>query len=493
MSDEESKQFIEKHPKKKKLMVEALGEYITQPKETFANNPDGMATYLLHKTDYGGDPPERDTGGLPYAPDGPVIPSTEDIANGTAKWVEEKLLGAVRGALKPAIGFVVGTTHPVNSGAFGIFGTPTNQPYKGLYKSVYGPYSFLYAIVILLILLLSRVIVMPWSGLVSGGSYRATQAIAAIFAAVMLVMFWWPIGTALAQFFDAIAVSIAPTAKELTSSMSGLFKLSLGPILALIAIYVVGLGEVLGLMFVYGFRQAAIILFQFAMPLLLVFAYAGPHRRIRSMASTIVWQYFALLVMTIPTAFILRIAFEAGWAFGLGVLGNAIISMMLLALALATPFVFSIAAFRAPPSIRSVASGAAGAAVGAGASAKKRVTGNKEEGYEEEDYEEAAPSGSTYNTVLMMGPNERVAATDGGTPTYGGGSGGGATAKGPGAVGELGSGAGNGGTAERIRNMEQQSNGQSGGSATAQTRHYNNQRDNDVIDVDGGVIDEEDN
>ena len=415
----------------------------------------------------------------------PDVPSTDEIANDTANWTEQHLLNASRGMLDDSIGFVVGTSHPENSGPNGIFGTPTNDPYEALYEAVYGPYSFLYSIVILVILLLAMVIIMPYAGLASGGSYRAVQACARILAALVLIMFWWPIGTALTQFFDALTIAIAPSAEELTASMKGLFKLSLGPILASIAVYTVGAGEVIGLAFVYAFRQAAIIVFQFAMPLLLVFAYAGPHRRVRSMASSIAWQYFALLTMTIPTAFLMRIGFEAEWGFGFGALGNVFISMMLLAIALATPFVFSIAAFRAPPSINSLASSAAGAAAGAGSAITR--DGPVEEGEQMDDEDD--DSGVNQQTVYVeeTSAQDRVAATDGGTNYTN------ATARGPGPApgGALGDGSTSPtGTAERIRDFERQSSGQNGGSAAAKTQHYNNQ--NDVIDVESTVINEAD-
>lgn len=423
-------------------------------------------------------------GGIDVVPgDGPVVPTTEEIANDTTTWAKNKTLNATQFFLKKSMTFVVGTIHPVNSGPNGIFGTPTNQPYKSLYQTIYGPISFQYSILILIILLFAMVIVMPYAGLASGGSYRATQMCARICAALLLIMFWWPIGTALMQFFDAIAMSIAPSPEELTTSLQGLFKLSLGPIVATLGVIVVGAGEVLGLTLTYAFRQAALIVAQFAMPLLLVFAYAGPHRRVRSMASTIAWQYFALLTMTIPAAFFMRIGFEASWGFGLGVLGNALLSMMLLALALATPFVFSIAAFRAPPSIQSLASGAAGAAVGAGSALKRDGPVEEDEQLDDED-----DSGVDQQTVYVeeTSAQDRVAATDGGT-NY-------ATARGPGEApgGALpgGGSASSGTTAERIRDFERQSSGQTSGSATEKTRHYNNQRD--VIDVESTVVNERD-
>lgn len=414
----------------------------------------------------------------------PNIPSTEEIANDTANWTENHLLNATAGILDTANSFVVGTMHPENNGPNGIFGTPTNEPFESLYESVYGSYSFQYAVLILVILLFAMVIIMPYAGLASGGSYRAVQMCARILAALVFIMFWWPIGTALAQFFDAIAMGIAPSGQELTNSMQGLFKLSIGPILASIAIYAVGLAEILSLMFVYAFRQAAIIVFQFVMPLLLVFAYAGPHRRIRSMASTITWQYFALLTMSIPTAFLMRLGFEAEWSFGLGALANALVSMMLLAIALATPFLFSIAAFRAPPSIQSIASGAAGGVAAAGSAVKR--DGPVEEG---EQLDKEDDSGVNQQTVYVeeTSAQDRVAATDGGTNYTN------ATARGPGPApgGALSDGSTSPtGTAERIRNFEKQSNGQSSGSATEKTRHYNDQ--NDVIDVESTVINEAD-
>ena len=421
----------------------------------------------------------------------PDVPTTEDIANDTATWAKNKSLNATQFFVGKSMQFVVGTIHPQNSGPNGIFGEPTNQPYKNLYQAVYGPISFQYSVLLLILLLLAMVIIMPYAGLASGGTYRVTQTCARIIAALVLIMFWWPIGTALMQFFDAIATSIAPSPEELTTSMEGLFKLSLGPILAVLALIVIDLVEIVALTLVYAFRQAALIVAQFAMPLLLVFAYAGPHRRVRSMASTIAWQYFALLTMTIPAAFFMRIGFEAEWGFGLGAFGNVIISMMLLALALATPFVFSIAAFRAPPAVSSLASGAAGAAIAGGSAAKEKQPwfGSDEEEEQKDAPPEATPvdggGGTTYNVFSLNSPQERVAATDGGTNYTG------ATARGPGpqAAGALGGESSTPGTAEQIRDFERQSTGSAQGSGAARTQYYNNQRD--AIDVESSVNEED--
>lgn len=413
----------------------------------------------------------------------PDIPSTQEIANDTAGWAKNNTLNATQWALNKSMALVIGTTHPDNSGPNGIFGTPTNDPYENLYNAVYGPFSFQYSVLILLLLLFAMIAVMPYAGLASGGTYRITQTTARILGALLLIMFWWPIGSMLTQMFDALAMSIAPSAEELTSSMGGMFKLSAGPILAVLAFYFVGFVEVLSLGFIYAFRQAALIVFQFAMPLLLVFAYAGPHRRVRSIASTISWQYFSLLVMAVPTAFLMRVGFEAEWGFGLGIIGNLIVSMSLLGLALAVPVVFSIAAFRAPPAIKGLASGAAGAAATQGSKAWERQNWIGSGGEEEED-------GQTTTYVEDTSPDERMAATDGGT-NYSE-----ATARGPGPApgGAL---PGSGGsestasrsTAEKIRDFEQRMRGQSGGSAAEQTQHYNQR---DVIDVESTVVDEGD-
>ena len=399
----------------------------------------------------------------------PDVPTTEEIANDTATWAKNKTLNGTQFMLNKSMNFTVGTTHPVNSGPNGIFGTPTNEPYKSLYDTVYGPFSFQYSVLILVILLFAMIMVLPYAGLASGGSYRIVQAGARIMAALVLIMFWWPIGSALSQFFDAVAMGIAPTPEELTTSMNGIFKLSLGPVLVGLAIYLVDMVTILALAFIYAFRQAALIVFQFAMPLLLVFAYGGPHRRVRSMASTIAWQYFALLTMTIPTAFLLRIGFEAEWGFGLGVLGNAIISIGLLGLALAVPIVFSISAFRAPAAMQSLAYGAAGSAIGSAATAKSRIW--------ERDEEDENDGGQQTVYVEDTPASERVAATDGGTTNYTD-----ATAGKPPSAGALHGTSVEGGTAERIRNFEQKISGKGGGSAAAQTRHYNSQSDPMYVD-----------
>lgn len=385
----------------------------------------------------------------------PDVPSTESIANDTAKWTRDAALNTTQFLLNTSMQFVVGTAHPVNSGPNGIFGTPTNQPYQNLYNAVYGSYSFLYAIIILVILLFVLIMVLPYAGLASGGSYRAVQAMARILAALVLVMFWWPIGTALTQFFDALATGIAPSPEELTTSMKGLFKLSIGPILAALIIYFVELGEILGLTLIYAFRQAALIVFQFTMPLLLIFAYAGPHRRVRSIASTIAWQYFALLTMTLPTAFLMRIGFEAEWGFGFGPLGSIIISLALLGLALFVPVMFSIAAFRAPPAMQALAYGAAGNAINAAQSANTRIRG-EDEGEDDDD--------SSEQTVYedSNSAQDRVAAADGGQVVSSGRDAGNDNLPSSGDVS----------SAEQIRDMERQNSSSSGASAQSRLSYY---------------------
>jgi hypothetical protein len=157
--------------------------------------------------------------------------------------------------------------------------------------------------------------------------------------------------------------------------------------------------------------------------------------------------------------------------------------MALLGLALATPFVFSIAAFRAPPSIQSLASGAAGAAAGAAGTARERLPSRGED--EDDGGDAGSGTGYTESTQYVESTQigDRVAATDGGTNYTD------ATAKGPGDAPGGALPGDTGVTAERVRDFEKQTNGENGGSAAAKTKYHN---EKDIIDVEGGVINEAD-
>ena len=139
-------------------------------------------------------------------------------------------------------------------------------------------------------------------------------------------------------------------------------------------------------------------------------------------------------------------------------------------IALFTPFLLSIAAFRAPPAINSLASGAAGTAVATGSKAWDKGQGWTGPNDEEDDVDE----GREPIYVESYQPQERVAVADGGTPR----------GPGPQPVGALGSGSSSP-TAEKIRDFEKRSS-QPEGAAAQKTNHYNQ---NDAIDVPSETVD----
>lgn len=242
-----------------------------------------------------------------------------------SSWLVEQLAAVFHGILDLFIGLIVGTPYPTNSGAYGIFGTPTNDPWTAYFHRVYLPFSVGISILLLFIYQLGLGLEAVVRGLLRRPS--RTDDVARTAGATVAITAWWWVGTFLARLNDELARFIAPSVADLTTSLDGFLKLGSTTVLTGVAAYSIGATEMLVLGLLYATRHALIIVYQLTMPVLLVNAIAAPHPYLRRFFGSLSWHYLTLLVLIHPAAYLLRIGYESEWDFGLGLLGDVFIGL----------------------------------------------------------------------------------------------------------------------------------------------------------------------
>ncbi|WP_227380501.1 hypothetical protein [Haladaptatus halobius] len=243
--------------------------------------------------------------------------------------------GSVMWLFRQIIDFLVGVNHPVNNGPMGIFGTPTNQPYKALFWQIYIPVTIGFAGAVLIMLASVRAAVSPFTGLISSG--RQSAITVAVMATVVWFTLWWPLSTFVEMFVDTAANAIAPSPKQMTSSFGSLVKLGSAPIIGGVTFAAIGWIEMVVLAMVYKLIDTALLVYKVGMPILITGAYLGPHRRMRSLCSSLAWQWLNFVTMSLPMAFILLVSWTLKWSISLKGLGAVLTSIALLLIGIFYP------------------------------------------------------------------------------------------------------------------------------------------------------------
>lgn len=284
----------------------------------------------------------------------------------------------------------------------GADGVPTNEPFTTLHKKVYGSYIFPAIVLFLGMFIMMSAAAMSASTIFSRG--RITRWLGRLGMAVIVVGLAYNFTNLMQHLSNSVARAFAPRPKELTSSMGGVFKLSAGPIAGAVVLYLGGVGEAIALALVYGFRQLVLLLAPIMMPIILLTAYAAPHRRLRMLGSMLFWQWFGLVWVSLPVAILLRIAYELDWSFGVGGLIGFFLTLAIFAIALVLPFVISYGFFKFPASITTSAAAVSGAA-------SSKADDLRDRYYDDDDGDDDVTVTSNSNTTS---PQDRAVAADGG-------------------------------------------------------------------------------
>ena len=255
-------------------------------------------------------------------------PSAGELLEGGAAWFAEAAAGLVEFVFEGSLELVVGTPVPENAGWLGIFGEPTNEPFTSLFTDLHETWLFPLTLAFFLFALLIGASVLPFSGFI--GKYNASKWITMAFATILAISLSWPIVTAMHAMADAVAMSIAPSGEELIDS-EGIETIvaSAGPAAA--ALYV-GLGvKMIVYAFLFGMRYFLLLMvLPYIFGLALAVSLFAPWRKLRTIASGVLWVHVSLLVIPIVVAILFRGAYVIDWGFGVEGLANLLLVMGLL-------------------------------------------------------------------------------------------------------------------------------------------------------------------
>jgi hypothetical protein len=287
----------------------------------------------------------------------------------------------------------IGTPVPQNTGWHGIFGTPTNQPFKSLYTTLLS--NILYPIMNYVLGL--GILFLGLSFMVNPflSTHRIWNLLIKFVTALMLYAFSWIAVTILHKGAATMTSFIAPNPAVVTQSASNLLAFGAAvPVAAYVGGALIGFGSVLELAVVFGLRQTALrLIFPYIFGPLVLILYLSPWQYLKKVAHKAIWQYINLLTMSIPIAILLRAAVAVKWSFGFsGFLATVGILGLFLLMAI-YPVVSTYLFFQMSGHIGSVASAAtSGAATRVGSATEKMGWGR------DSASDTSATSGSTPST-----------------------------------------------------------------------------------------------
>jgi hypothetical protein len=231
---------------------------------------------------------------------------------------------------------LLGTPKIHNDGPMGIFGAPTtidsgaetadrtdadeydafaSALYADLYDSVYLPFVMP---LVFSIMGLAAIGVLVGPALSAITHHRMLSILGSAVFAVILVVASWEFAALIHALSDSATQFFLPDSEELLGEEAfddADETAAAGPIATAVGFSILGISKGLILAIIHGLRHSALYVFPLVLPLLLLLAYFGVWQKVKLVGSVLIWQYYALLVMNIPTALLLRIAYEAEWQF----------------------------------------------------------------------------------------------------------------------------------------------------------------------------------
>lgn len=312
---------------------------------------------------------EDDDGLLPSPDIGmPSTPSTQDVWERLGELIVERGGAFLEWIYSNTVLELLGTPYPENDGWNGITGTPTNYPYSEVFEPLYEDRiaQFAWYIAIISIFLIAGLI--PFSDLI--GTYRAHQWSIFTFAMTLAFVLGWPIATWMQKTSHVVGMSLAPPPELVASQDGAITSAVAGTSFAAAIILTAGIKAIIYAV-IYGFRYVILYPAPFAFMPLLVASLAAPHRKLRSLAASLNWQYIGLLVMMWPCAALFHFVYLIQWEFGIQ---NAVVNTCLVIGVLTAAWVIPVAISYSMFQIQGVAAGtAAGVVAGAAAMDPRRV------------------------------------------------------------------------------------------------------------------------
>ena len=270
---------------------------------------------------------------------------------------------------------IIGSPEPISSGeptaddtAADEYDVFASHLYYDLYNSVYLPFIMP---LVAAILGLAAIGVLIGPSLSAITHHRMLSLLGAAVFAVILVVASWEFSALVHSLSDSATQFFLPDGEELVGEETladADETAAAGPLSMALGFYLTGGIKALFLAIIHGVRHVALFVFPLVLPFLLILAYFGIWQKVKLVGSVLIWQYYALLVMNIPTALLLRIAYEAEWQFipeGLSFFANLAATMGIFFIAIIIPLLVSGSFLLIGLSMRGVAAGTAMGAAGA--------------------------------------------------------------------------------------------------------------------------------
>lgn len=242
---------------------------------------------------------------------GNMAPSWDPASwgEGTVEWIRGWLFEGYSFLINNVVNELLGTPRMVNDGAEGVFGFPVEDPdvptsilFAELFHSVLIPYVAPLIGGFLGFVLLGATIGPVISAIGKGSAERLV--ISALTVALGLVVYW-DFVSLLHNGSHWITQWFLPDATDILDSNMALES---GPTAAVVGMLLFGWSKGVVLTAILSGRYAFLIAAPFAFPFFLVMAYGGMFKTIKMIGSFVIWQYYGMLVMPWPIAFLLRIA-----------------------------------------------------------------------------------------------------------------------------------------------------------------------------------------
>ncbi len=204
---------------------------------------------------------------------------------------------------------LLGTPRPVNDGSSGVFGypiedsdVPSSVAYSQLFHEFFIPNVMPLVGGIIGFVLLGTLLGPPLAVL---GRGSARSVFIGVLTLAFALIVYWDFISFLHHMSHWVTQWFLPEGEEIVEdAVDG----AAGPLGAIVAMSIFGATKGVILVLMQATRWALLMVAPFALPFLLVGAYAGYFSTVKMISSFFIWQYYGLLVMNWPTAFLLRIA-----------------------------------------------------------------------------------------------------------------------------------------------------------------------------------------
>ncbi|GAB3022334.1 hypothetical protein [Natronobiforma cellulositropha] len=221
----------------------------------------------------------------------------EDAIDTVIEWFQE---GLTQGYSELTQAFF-GTPVPQTDGAF-VFGTPTNEPWIGLYAALVGGEIVLLALLLLVISVQARHTIRIFN---VGSSYEARKAQRSAWVGTFLIVTWYWVAVLALYLVNGFSLALVPSLDVLMNDVVRFLEVSItNPMLALLMASIGGLAMWI-LQALFFIRDILLYIYLYAMPLALALAY-GRLPVVSQIARRLCIQFVPLAIMPLPVAILFR-------------------------------------------------------------------------------------------------------------------------------------------------------------------------------------------